>query len=151
MAAGAWTLYSNAVLGMTKGSFNLSADTYVLLLVTNSYTPAPNTDTTYANVSANELTTTGGYTVGGVVLASETDTLTAGVVTFTSANPSWASFTAGPFRYGVICRRGGGSLISGDLLLCYSDLGGGSSITGTNTTLTVSMSGSGIFTVGHTP
>ncbi len=151
MAAGAWTLYSNAVLGITKKLMDLSADTYVLILVTNSYNPAVNTDTTYVNVSATELTTGGGYTVGGVALASVADTLTGGLVTFTSANPSWPSFTAGPFRYGVIVHRAGGSLISGDLLLCYSDLGGGSSITGTNTTLTVTMSGSGIFTIGHSP
>lgn len=151
MAAGAWTLYSNAVLNITQKTMNLASDTFTLILVTNSYTPAVNTDSTYANVSGNELTTAGGYTVGGVVLASVADTLTGGVVTFTSANPAWASFTAGPFRYGVIVHRAGGSLVSGDLLLCYSDLGGGSSITGTNTTLTVTMSGSGIFTIGHSP
>ena len=151
MAAGAWTVYSNAVLGISKGSFNLSTDNYNIILVTNSYTPAPNTDTTYSNVSANELTTSGGYTVGGVTLTSTSDTLTTATVTFTSANPSWASFTAGPFRYGVIVRRAGGSLVSGDLLLCYSDLGGGSSITGAGGTLTVTMNASGIFTITHSP
>lgn len=151
MAAGAWTVYSNAVLGISKGSFNLSTDNYNIILVTNSYTPAPNTDTTYSNVSANELTTSGGYTVGGVTLASTTDTLSTATVTFTSANPSWSSFTAGPFRYGVIVRRAGGSLVSGDLLLCYSDLGGGSSITGAGGTLTVTMNVSGILTITHSP
>jgi len=151
MAAGAWTVYSNAVLGISKGNFNLSTDNYNIILVTNSYTPAPNTDTLYSAVSANELTTSGGYTVGGVTLASVTDTLTTATVTFTSANPSWSSFTAGPFRYGVIVRRAGGSLVSGDLLLCYSDLGGGSSITGAGGTLTVTMNASGIFTITHSP
>lgn len=151
MAAGAWTVYSNAALEMSKGGFDLATDTYVLILVTGSYTPAPNTDKLYSDVSADELTTAGGYTVGGVALTSVTDTLSTATVTFTSANPSWSSFTAGPFRYGVIIRRAGGSLVSGDLLLCYSDLGGGSNITGAGGTLTVTMSGSGIFTITHSP
>lgn len=151
MAAGAWTVYSNAALSMSKASFNLSTDNYNIILVTNSYTPAPNTDSTYANVSANELSTAGGYTNGGQTLTSVSDTLTAATVTFTSANPSWASFTAGPFRYGVIVRRAGGSLVSGDLLLCYSDLGGGSSISGAGGTFTVTINASGIFTITHSP
>jgi hypothetical protein len=151
MAAGAWTVYSNAMLGMSKASFNLSTDTYAITLVTNSYTPAPNTDTLWSSVSANELTTAGGYTAGGIVLASETDTLATATVTFTSASPTWTTFSAGPFRYGVIVRRAGGSLVAGDLLLCYSDLGGGSSITGTGGTFTVTISGSGIFTLTHSP
>lgn len=151
MAAGAWTVFSNAMLGMSKGSFNLATDTYVIILVTNSWTPAPDTNILYSAVSANELTTAGGYTVGGLVLASETDTLTAGTVTFTTASPAWTTFSAGPFRYGVIVRRAGGSLVAGDLLLCYSDLGGGTSITGTGGTFTVTIAGGGIFTLTHSP
>ncbi len=151
MAAGAWTVFSNAMLGMSKGSFNLSTDTYVIILVTNSWTPAPDTNILYSAVSANELTTAGGYTVGGLVLASETDTLSGGTVTFTAASPAWTTFSAGPFRYGVIVRRASGSLVAGDLLLCYSDLGGGTSITGTGGTFTVTIAGGGIFTLTHSP
>jgi hypothetical protein len=151
MAAGAFTLYSNAALGISKKLFDLSADTYVMTLVTGTYTPAPNTDTLWSSVSANELTTAGGYTVGGVVLASETDTLTTATVTFTATSPSWVTFSAGPFRYGVVVRRAAGSLVAGDLLLCYSDLGGGSNITGTGGTFTITISGSGILQFTHSP
>lgn len=151
MAASAWTLYSNAALGLTKGNFNLSADTYVLTLITAGYTPNVNTDALWSAVSANELGTASGYTAGGLVLATVTDTLTTATVTFTSANPAWGTFSAGPFRYGVIVRRAGGSLVSGDLLLCYSDLGGGSTITGAGSTFTVNMSASGIGTFTHSP
>ena len=151
MAAGAWTVYSNAALEISKKQMDLSADTFVLTLITNSYTPNANTDALWSAVSANELTTAGGYTAGGVALTSVTDTLATATVTFTSANPSWATFTAGPFRYGVIVHRAGGSLVAGDLLLCYSDLGGGSSITGTGGTFTVTMNASGIFTITHSP
>lgn len=150
MAAGAWTVYSKAALAMSKGSYNLASDTYILALITNSYTPAPNTDALWSDVSANELTTANGYTAGGVALTSVTDTLATATATFTSAAATWSSFSA-TFRYGVIVRRASGSLVSGDLLLCYSDLGGGSSITGGGGTLTVTMNGSGIFTITHSP
>lgn len=122
-----------------------------LILVTASYTPAPNTDSTYADVSANELTTSGGYTVGGVALASVTDTLTTATFTFTSASPTWAGFS-NTFRYGVIVHTATVAVpISTDHLLCYSDLGGGSNIVGGGGTLTVTMSGSGILTITHSP
>lgn len=153
MAATAWTLYSNAVLSMSKAGFNLSTDTFVVTLHTTSYTPAANTDALWSAVSASELTSGGGYTAGGVTLASETDTLTTATVKFTAANPTWASFTAGPFRYAVITRRASSSLVAGDLLLCYSDLTSGSgTITGAGGSYTLTIDATnGIFQITHTP
>jgi hypothetical protein len=151
MAAGAFTLYSNAVLEISKGQMNLSSDTFVCTLINNSYTPAPNTDKLWSDVSANELSTGGGYTAGGQALASETDTLATATVTFTATSPSWTSFSAASFRYAVITRRAGGSLVSGDLLLCYSDLTGSGTISGSGGSFTITVSGSGIFTITHTP
>lgn len=152
MAASAFTVYSNAVLGMSQGSFNLATNTFVCTLHTNVYIPAPNADTLWSSVSATELTTAAGYTVGGVVLPAETDTLTTGTVTFTSGSPTWSTFSAGPFRYAVITKRAGASLVAGDLLLCYSDLSGtAGGITGTGGSFTITISGSGIFTLTHSP
>lgn len=151
MAAGAFTVYSNAALGISKASFNLATDTLVIALVTSSYTPAPNTDTLWSSVSANELPTAGGYTAGGVVLSGVTDTLTGATVTVTCTAPTWAAFSA-TFKYGVIVRRAGGSLAAGDLLLCYFDANsGGGSITGGGGTLTITPNASGIFTIAHSP
>lgn len=150
MSAGAYTLYSQAALEMGQGAFDLSTDTYVMILATTAYTPAPNTDATYANVSADEVATGGGYTVGGKVLTGVTFATTGGVATFTCTSPTWFAFSA-TFRYGVIIRRAGASLVSTDKLLCYSDLGGGSSITGGGGTLTVTTNASGVFTISHTP
>jgi len=151
MAAGAFTLYSNGILNLTQKQIGLSTDTFVMTLVTNSYVPAPNADALWSAVSANELATGSGYTQGGLVLASATDTLAAGTVTFTATSPSWPSFAAGPFRYAVIARRAAAALAAGDLLLCYSDLTGGGSISGTGGSFTVTVSGSGIFAITHTP
>lgn len=151
MAAGAFTVYSNAALSMSKGSFNLASDTLVMALITASYTPAPNTDALWSAVSANEVATGAGYTAGGVVLAGVTDTLTTATVTFTCTAPTWSAFSA-TFKYGVIVRRAGGSLVAGDLLLSFFDANsGGGSITGGGGTLTVTPNASGIFTLTHTP
>ncbi len=151
MAAGAFTVYSNAVLAISQKQINLAADTFVMSLHTNSYIPAPNTDSAWANVSAYELATGLGYTAGGQVLTGEADTLATATVTFTAGSPSWAGFSAGPFRYAVITHRAGALLVSGDLLLCCSDLTGGGTITGSGGAYTVTISGSGIFNITHTP
>jgi len=151
MAASAFTLYSNAILEMTKGNFNLSSDTYVATLHTASYSPAPNTQALWSDVSASELTTVNGYTQGGVVLTTTTDTLSTATVTFSAASVVWSGFSAGPFRYVIITRRASTSLVTGDLILCYSDLTGGGTITGSGGTFTITMSGSGIFQITHTP
>lgn len=151
MAAGAWTVYTQAVVNLGKKTMDLSADTFVLTLVTNSYVPNANTDAAWSAVSANELSTAGGYTAGGVALTGQTWTNSLGTTTFTCANPSWATFSAGPFRYGVIVHRAAGALAAGDLLLSYSDLGGGGTITGTGGTFTVTINASGVFQVTHTP
>lgn len=151
MAAGSYTVYSNAALEMSKGNFNLSSDTLVMALVTSSYTPATNTDAQWSAVSANELPTAGGYTAGGVALTGVSDTLAGATVTFTSNPVTWASFTA-TFKYAVIVRRAGGSLTGTDLLLCYFDASaGGGSVTGGGGTLTITQNASGIFTITHTP
>ena len=150
MAAGSFTVYSNAALGMSKGSFNLASDTLVMTLLTSSYTPAPNTDATWTTISANEVSTGSGYTAGGVVLSGVSDTLSSATVTFTCTAPTWASFSA-VFRYAVIVRRAGGALAGTDLLLSYCDCSGGGSITGGGGTLTITPNASGIFTITHTP
>jgi hypothetical protein len=151
MAALAFDIYSQALVSIFEAGMNLSADTFVMALINNTYVPAPNTDALWSAVSANELATAGGYTAGGVVLAGKTVTTVGGVLTFNATSPSWSAFSAGPFRYGVICRRAGASLVAGDLLLCYSDLSGGGTITGSGGTYTITINAAGVFTLTHTP
>ena len=148
MAATAWTVYSNAALEITNGSFDLASNTFYVILLTASYTPAPNTDTLYSDISANEVAAGSGYATGGVTLTGVTNTLSGGTVTFNSANPSWASFSA-TFRYAAIIQRAGASPAGTDKLLCYTD--SGTSITGGGGTFTITMNASGIFTATHSP
>src|SRR6185312_10764827 len=151
MAAGNVTVYSNAVLELTKAQMNLPTDTFVVTLVTSSYTPAPNTDAQWSAVSADEVPAGGGYTAGGVVLTGLSDTLTSGTVTWTASAVSWdnATITA---KYAVIVHRAGASLAPTDLLLSYVDLNsGGGSVSSTNGTFSITWNASGIFTLTHTP
>lgn len=150
MAAGNPNLYSNCLLSMSKAAINLSSDTLCCTLITSSYTPAPNTDAQWSAVSANETSGTG-YTAGGIVLTSVTDTLTGGTVTFTAANVSWTTSTI-TAKYAVIVRRAGGSLVSTDLLISYVDLNSsGGSVSTTAGTFSITWNASGIFTITHTP
>lgn len=150
MSVGNFTVYSNAVLNIGTAALNLNAGTYVMALLTNSYTPAPNTDATWTNISANELATGAGYTAGGVVLGSVTFTLATATATFTSASATWSSATF-TCRYAVIVNRAGGSLASSDKLVGYVDLTGGGSVTGQGGQFVVSPNASGWFTVTHSP
>lgn len=145
MAVGNWTVYANAKLNQSQAKYNLASDTFVMVLLTASYTPVVNTDATWANASAYEVATGSGYTQGGQVLTSQTDTLSAGVTTFAAAASAWPTFTA-TFKYAALVRRAAGALASTDLLIAYfdSNFGGGSTVGGGGT-LTISNP-SGFFT-----
>lgn len=153
MAAGSFTVYSNADLNLGKALINLATDTFVMVLLGSGYTPAPNADATWTNISASEIATGGGYTQGGVVLAGLSWTLSGGTVTWTCTAPSWANFSA-TFKYAVIVRRAGASLATTDLLVCYDDCNtasGTSTVTGGGGTLTITPNAAGIFTLTHSP
>ena len=151
MSAGNFTVYTLAAEGIGNGSFNFSTDTYVMALATGSYSPLPNTDQHWSDVSANEVANGNGYSTGGVALSGVTWTQSSGTMTFTCTAPTWATFTA-TFKYAVVARRAGVSLAGTDLLLCYVDCSsGGGSLTGGGGTLTITPSGSGVFTVTHSP
>jgi|SRR6185437_6830856 len=151
MAAGSVTVYTNAVLLMGEDTFNFSTDAYAYVLCTSSYTPAPNSDATYANVSSFELTTGGGYTSGGTALAGTSWTQSGATLTFTASNISYSSSTI-TAKYIVILKQAGGSLVSTDKLLAYCDLNsGGGSVSSSAGTFAITWNASGIFTVTHSP
>ena len=151
MPALPFTLYSNALLGIGDGSFDLATDSYFMVLATGLYVPAPNADATYANVSPNEVPSGAGYTVGGLGLSGVSYSLSGGTTTFTFAAAQWAAFSAS-LRYAVVIRCANhASLQPTDLLLCYSDVGGGSTITGSGGTFVVSPGPGGAFQASHAP
>lgn len=86
------TWFRNALVRIINKEADVDSDDLRLTLHTS--TMAPNLDTwDYVDDLTNELTTSGGYTVGGVALASKT-------VTYTAAN-SWATARANSTVYAL--------------------------------------------------
>lgn len=151
MAAGDFVVYTQAIQNLGQKLFDLDTDTLVMALLTSGYTPAPDTDSTWSNVSANEVGTGSGYTAGGVVLSGLSWAVASATNKFTFTAPTWATFSA-TFKYGVVVKRAAGALAPTDLLLCYFDANsGGGSVTGGGGTLTITPNASGIFTMTHSP
>lgn len=95
----AFNKFNLTVEDWLKGATNYGSDTFKALL-TNTAPVA--TNHIYSDISTNELTTTGGYTVGGATItmglsnSSGTETVTA-----SAASPTWTGSGGGmgPFRY----------------------------------------------------
>lgn len=81
-------------------SFKTGVHTWAVIL-TNTLPVA--TNHLYSDVSAGELTTTGGYTVGGITSAMSESTTT-GTEKVLATNVTWTGSGAGmgPFRYVII-------------------------------------------------
>jgi hypothetical protein len=87
---------------LTEGVYNFKSggQTFAVML-TNTLPVA--TNHLYGDVSAGELTTTGGYTVGGITSAMS-DSTASGVEKVLATNVTWTGSGAGmgPFRYVII-------------------------------------------------
>lgn len=78
--------YRNALANALAGKINWLNDSIIATLHSTSYTPALDTNQWVSDLGATELATGGGYTAGGVALASKT-------ATYTAAN-SWGTSAA---------------------------------------------------------
>lgn len=85
-------LYGPLYQSLLNGEIVFSTDTIKAMLCTSSYTPDP-TSHRYKSSVTNEVAATGGYTAGGVTVASKT-------VTLTVAN-SWGTSRANTTAYAV--------------------------------------------------
>lgn len=150
MAAGAFIFPDKAKLNFFSATDLLNpANTFKIALITSSYTPAPSTMEVFADVT-NELTTSGGYTAGGITLASVSLTQTGGVVKFTTGSAVWTASGAGipAWRYGLVYASG---TLNGKVNPIVGYFLGDSTpadipLTTSGNTLTVTPSASGILT-----
>lgn len=98
-------LFGLVFSSLARGEINLPTHNIALQLHTSAFTPDQDT-MDYADDLSSELTTTGGYTVGGKDLTSKTLTYTPGTNTwvFDAADVQWptASFS---FRTAVLLDR----------------------------------------------
>jgi hypothetical protein len=157
MAAGNFNLYSAATLSLMSAGINLSSDNFSVILLTNAYTPAADTHALYSDVSAAEVVTGNGYTVGGLSLTGVTWTRSGATCTYAAQSAVWPGTTISA-RYAAIVRRAGVSLTGTDKLLGYMDLTGSGNQSTTAATWQVNWNNSStpsssgpVFTVAHTP
>lgn len=141
MAVGNVTLYPSAKLLMAQGALNLSSASANIFgaLVTTSYTPALNTDSTYANISPYEASGTN-YTAGGQAATSVSLTTTGGCVftaTISGATMTVTGITSGTLAVGQQLFATG-VFIAG-VPVTITALGSGSGGTGTYTISTSAL------------
>jgi hypothetical protein len=93
--------YYEAGLNRNRGVINLATDTIRLALVASTYTPDLDTDTVWADVSANEVADGNGYATGGTALTGQTLTRADWLTTFDANDVTFTALTK-TFRYGVL-------------------------------------------------
>lgn len=143
-ASGLYGLTLEKMLIDTAGQ-SLEAETHKVLMVTDSYTP--NFDThDFRNDITNEVSGTG-YTAGGVAITSTEITLSSGVLTFDSADPSWASSTITNAMAAVHYFNVGADTT--DQLVFLSDFVTAASTT--NGTFLIQIAAGGWVTIDYTP
>lgn len=125
------TPYGAALTAIATGALILTTDTLKVMLATSSYNPNVDTDSAYAAVSGNEVTSTG-YTAGGATLTGVSATYdAANNWTLLSANPvTWSGVTL-TARYAVVYKPSGA-------LVGYIDFGENKSYSSEDLQLTFS-------------
>lgn len=132
MAAGNFQLYNSGKLNSLNGQIDADTDTLVMVLLAASYTPDAAAHSTYADISANEITDAD---YAPQVISNVAFSEASGVVTFNSDNVSFGTAVSIEAKYAAVVRRGSTSLASGDLLLGYVDLNtsdGSATVSSTN-------------------
>ena len=157
MAAGTFTLFDTATLWEADGSgLVVASNTFKMVLTTSTQALTSAGQSIYGDLT-NELATANGYTAGGVTLTGVTLTRSVGTTTFTYTGPTpkWtASGGSIPaWRYVVIYASG---TLNGHVnpLVCFA-LGDSTPAdvpaTTNGNTLDIQASGSGVFTITHSP
>jgi hypothetical protein len=123
-------------------AINLEAEDNKMALVQDGYTPDFNAHDFYADLT-NEVSGTG-YTAGGKAYTGTELTISGGVLTYTSAAVAWTGSTI----TNAMAAVGYADAVT-DELIFLSDFVTAVSTTGG--TLTVTPSGTGLFTIDFTP
>lgn len=157
MAMGTFTLFDTATLWEADGTGLLVAsNTFKMILTTSTQALTSSTIQVYADFTA-ELTTSGGYTAGGVTLTGVSITRSGATTTFTFTGPSpdWTASGGGipAWRYAAVYVSG---TLNGHVNPAVGFvLGDGTNIdvpaTSAPNTITITPSGSGLFTITHSP
>lgn len=112
----------NGGAGTLERVVDFDTDNLKVSLLTNAFVPSLNTQATWSNVSASEVTG-GNYTAGGIALTAKTLTNTSGLVAFDAADVTWSASASGfsTARYAVIYKVG--STAANSTLVAIIDFG----------------------------
>ena len=124
MARGDLTVFEEFSKDLGNERHNFGTDTLKMGLITNAITPTANDATpTWGDYSSAQVSTAGGYTNGGITLASVTYTEAGGVATLDAANVSLSQNASGfTNAYWAIIYNYAD--LSGLNAICFIDLGG---------------------------
>lgn len=151
MAAGKWKVYDLAKKYLADGTHDLDDTTNwkVALFLSTSNANTLSVGTAVYGDLTNEHANANGYTTGGVAVAGETYTNSAGTITFDMNDAAWTAAGGNIVaRFAVIYRNTTVNTIVKPLLaVCLLDVAP-ADVTATNgNPLTIQMNASGIFTV----
>lgn len=133
--SGRYVPYTHATQLAWSGGLDYLNDTIKVALLADTYTLSLSHDE-WADVSAYEVTSGGGYTTGGLTLSSKTLT----TLKVSAANPVWDPLDK-QFRYAVFYKLGTGMSLTNPLLgiVDYGD-----TITVNNVAFTIVIPSTGI-------
>lgn len=124
MAAGDLTLFEEFSKQLGEEKHNFSTDTLKLGIVDNTVTPTAGDATpAWADYSANEVSSAGGYVAGGIALTGVTFTEVAGVATLDDTGNISLAQDAGGFTngyWGILYN----DTEATDMAIAFVDLGG---------------------------
>ena len=142
-ASGLYVLTFIDVFDATQLAIDMSLSTHKIALYNNTETPNFSTETAYA--ATNEVTGTG-YTAGGQVIVSPTNTESpAGSYMYDMADQVWAAPTSVTARGAKLYA----DVLAGNNLICGINFG--SDFTSTAGTFTIQWAAAGVFAIDLTP
>ena len=157
MAAGAWKMYNKAKHYMGNAVINLGSATFDLHLYQTTTGFATKTLSTYTSL-ANQVASGNNYTLAGKPLTgvvwTSNGAASAGQQRFWSSALTFTATTGTiPNVKGavIVVRTGTSAKAPANKLLCYSTLTATAFTIAQNNTLTITMNGSGIFTLTSSP
>ena len=134
MASGIYEDFKEDLMG---AAVDCTGDTINVALLDDSHAFTA-TDTSWAAISANEMTGTG-YSANGAALASKTITVTSSVAIWDGADTAWTTSTFTAYHAAIY------SVTNTSSLICSIDFGGAQTVSGG--TFTIEWSTGGIITL----